>query len=35
MNEVFEELRAALHQVWNRRWIALGVAWGVCVLGIA
>lgn len=33
MNEVFEELRAALYQVWNRRWIALGVAWGVCVLG--
>lgn len=33
MNEVFEELRAALYQVWNRRWIALAVAWGVCVLG--
>ena len=33
MNEVFEELRAALYQVWNRRWVALGVAWGVCVLG--
>ena len=33
MNEVFEELRAALHQVWNRRWLALAVAWGVCVLG--
>ncbi|OBX20356.1 chain-length determining protein [Erythrobacter sp. QSSC1-22B] len=33
MGEVFEELRAALYQVWNRRWIALAVAWGVCVLG--
>lgn len=33
MNEVFGELRAALYQVWNRRWIALAVAWGVCVLG--
>ncbi|MGI8943977.1 MAG: Wzz/FepE/Etk N-terminal domain-containing protein, partial [Qipengyuania sp.] len=33
MNEVFEELRAALHQVWNRRWLALGTAWGVCLLG--
>ena len=33
MSEVFEELRAALYQVWNRRWIALGVAWGVCLLG--
>ena len=33
MNEVFEELRSALYQVWNRRWTALAVAWGVCVLG--
>jgi polysaccharide chain length determinant protein (PEP-CTERM system associated) len=33
MNEVFEELRAALYQVWNRRWTALAVAWGVCALG--
>ncbi|MGN6497982.1 MAG: XrtA system polysaccharide chain length determinant [Tsuneonella sp.] len=33
MNEVFEELQAALHSVWHRRWLALAVAWGVCVLG--
>ncbi|MBO6526161.1 XrtA system polysaccharide chain length determinant [Erythrobacter sp.] len=33
MQEVFDELRSALHTVWNRRWIALGVAWGVCLLG--
>ena len=33
MNELFEELRAALYSVWHRRWIALGVAWGVCLLG--
>lgn len=33
MNEVFEDLRAALFSVWHRRWLALGVAWGVCVLG--
>lgn len=33
MNEVFEELQAALHSVWHRRWLALGVAWGVCMLG--
>jgi polysaccharide chain length determinant protein (PEP-CTERM system associated) len=33
MNEVFEELRAAIYQVWNRRWTALAVAWGVCALG--
>ncbi|RDC60081.1 hypothetical protein HME9302_01280 [Alteripontixanthobacter maritimus] len=33
MNEVFEEIRAGLHSVWNRRWLVLGVAWGVCILG--
>ncbi|MEX0342338.1 MAG: XrtA system polysaccharide chain length determinant [Erythrobacter sp.] len=33
MQEVFDELRSALHTVWNRRWIALGVAWVVCLLG--
>lgn len=33
MNEVFEELRSALYSVWHRRWLALGVAWGVCLLG--
>ncbi|MXP46499.1 chain-length determining protein [Altererythrobacter luteolus] len=33
MNEVFEELRAAIFTVWHRRWLALAVAWGVCVLG--
>lgn len=33
MNAIFEELRAALHSVWSRRWLALAVAWGVCVLG--
>ena len=33
MNAIFEELRAALWSIWNRRWLALGVAWGVCLLG--
>ncbi|ALE16592.1 Lipopolysaccharide biosynthesis chain length determinant protein [Altererythrobacter epoxidivorans] len=33
MNEVFEELRSALYSVWHRRWLALAVAWGVCILG--
>lgn len=33
MSEIFDELRAALWSVWHRRWIALGVAWGVCLLG--
>ena len=33
MQEVFDEIRSALHTVWNRRWVALGVAWVICVLG--
>jgi polysaccharide chain length determinant protein (PEP-CTERM system associated) len=28
-----EELRAALWTVWNRRWLALGVTWGICLVG--
>ena len=33
MNEVFDELRTALYSVWHRRWLALAVAWAVCLLG--
>jgi succinoglycan biosynthesis transport protein ExoP len=33
MNGLYEELRIAIHSVWNRRWLALCVAWGVCLLG--
>jgi len=33
MSEIFDELRAALWSVWHRRWIAVAVAWGVCLLG--
>lgn len=33
MSEIFDELRAALWSVWHRRWLAIAVAWGVCVLG--
>ncbi len=33
MNEVFEELRAAAHTVWHRKWLALAIAWAVCILG--
>lgn len=33
MNEVFEELRAAAWSAWARRWLVLGVAWGVALLG--
>ena len=33
MDDIFDEVRTALYTVWHRRWIALGVAWGVCLLG--
>ncbi len=33
MNEIFDEVRTALYSVWHRRWIALGVAWGICLVG--
>lgn len=33
MNSLYEELLVALHSVWHRRWIALGIAWGICLLG--
>lgn len=33
MNAIVEEIRAALWSVWNRRWLALAVAWGLCLAG--
>jgi len=33
MSEIFEELRAALWSVWHRRWLAIAIAWGVCLAG--
>jgi len=33
MDGLYEQLRIAVHQVWRRRWLAVAVAWGVCVLG--
>jgi polysaccharide chain length determinant protein (PEP-CTERM system associated) len=33
VNGIFEEIRIAVHAIWTRRWLALGVAWGICVLG--
>src|SRR3954471_4223118 len=33
MDGLYEQLRIALHQVWRRRWLALGVAWGLCLAG--
>ena len=33
MNGLYDELRVALHGIWTRRWLALAVAWGVCLVG--
>lgn len=33
MDGLYEQFRIALHQVWQRRWLALAVAWGVAVVG--
>ncbi len=33
MTSLLDEIRIALHSIWQRRWLALAVAWGICVLG--
>ncbi len=33
MNEVFDELRSAVYSAWARKWLVLGVAWAICLLG--
>lgn len=33
MGSIYDEIRIAIHAVWMRRWIALAVAWGVCLAG--
>jgi polysaccharide biosynthesis transport protein len=33
MNSLYDEIRIAVHSVWNRRWLALAVTWGVCLVG--
>lgn len=33
MNSLFIDIRSALHSIWRRRWLALAVAWAVCVAG--
>lgn len=35
MNGLYDEFRIALNSVWQRRWLALAVAWGICLLGWA
>lgn len=33
MGGLWEEVRTAVHGVWQRRWIALAVAWAICLAG--
>ncbi len=33
MGSLFDEVRGALHAVWMRRWVALAVAWALCLAG--
>lgn len=33
MNGLYDELRLAIHSIWNRRWLALAIAWAVCLIG--
>jgi polysaccharide biosynthesis transport protein len=33
MNGLYDELRLAIHSIWNRRWLALAIAWVICLLG--
>lgn len=33
MNGLYDELRIALHGIWRRRWVALGVAWIIALVG--
>jgi polysaccharide chain length determinant protein (PEP-CTERM system associated) len=33
MNGLYDEIKLALHNVWKRRWLALLVAWGICLIG--
>ena len=33
MDGLYDQLRLALHQVWRRRWLAMAVAWAICVAG--
>lgn len=33
MNNIYDEILIAAHSVWNRRWLALGMAWAICAVG--
>ena len=33
MNGLYDQALIALHSVWKRRWLALGVGWAIALLG--
>ena len=33
MGGLWEEIRTLLHGIWQRRWIALAIAWALCLAG--
>lgn len=33
MDGLFDELKLSLHAIWQRRWIALAIAWAICLAG--
>lgn len=33
MDAIYDEIRVGLHAVWRRRWLALAIAWGICLAG--
>lgn len=33
MNGLYDELRVAIHSIWQRRWLALAGAWAIAILG--
>jgi polysaccharide chain length determinant protein (PEP-CTERM system associated) len=33
MISLMDEIKIALHGIWQRRWLAMAVAWGLCLLG--
>lgn len=33
MTSLLDEFKVVLHGIWQRRWLAMAVAWGLCLLG--
>jgi polysaccharide chain length determinant protein (PEP-CTERM system associated) len=33
MISIMDEIKIAIHGIWQRRWLAMAIAWGLCLLG--